>query len=172
MKKLLVLAVVAISSAVVAAPALADAPIRLPTLTLNNVVTGETSCGTLRWDIHLVAERTNFVDSEGNVVRQIAHVTEDNTITNLTTGESFREGPDNFIQTIYFNPNGTANRIIATGLQARVGNDLMDVGRVVLIPLGAGRSDLVFSAGQHPLREAADDGTLADALEGFCALFE
>jgi hypothetical protein len=48
----------------------------------------------------------------------------------------------------------------------------MDVVRVVLIPLGGGRSDLVFSAGQHPLREAADEGTLADALEGFCGLFE
>ena len=172
MKKLLVLAVAAISSAVVAAPALADAPIRLPTLTLNNVVTGETSCGTLRWDIHLVAERTNFVDSEGNLVRQIAHVTEDNTITNVTTGETLREGPDSFIQTIYFNENGTVNRIVASGLQARVGNELMDVGRVVLLPLGGGRLDLVFSAGQHPVREAADLGTLAAALPAFCAVFE
>jgi hypothetical protein len=171
-KKILVLAAVALSAAALAAPALADPPIRLPTLTLTDVETGETSCGTLSWEIHLVVERTNFFDSEGNLVRQIAHVTEDNTITNLTTGESFREGPDNFIQTIYFNPNRTVNRIVATGLQARVGNELMDVGRVVLLPLGGGRFDLVFSAGQHPLREAADEGTLADALEGFCAVFE
>jgi hypothetical protein len=40
------------------------------------------------------------------------------------------------------------------------------------VPLGAGRFDLVFSAGQHPLREAADDGRLADALPGFCELFD
>ncbi len=172
MKRILALAVVGLAAAALSAPALADAPTRLPTLALTNVVTGETPCGTLRWDIHLVVERTNFVDSEGNLVRQIAHVTEDNTITNLTTGESFREGPDNFIQTIYFNENGTVNRIIATGLQARVGNELMDVGRVVLLPLGGGRADLVFSAGQHPLREAADLGTLAAALPAFCAVFE
>jgi hypothetical protein len=171
-KKILVLALLAISAAAVAAPALADAPTRLPRLELTNIVTGETDCGTLRWEIHLVVERTNFVDSEGNLVRQIAHVTEDNTITNLTTGESFREGPDNFIQTIYFNPNGTVNRIVATGLQARVGNELMDVGRVVLVPLGGGRFDLVFAAGPHPVREAADDSTITDALPAFCAVFE
>jgi hypothetical protein len=171
-KKILVLAAVALSAAALAAPALADAPIRLPTLTLTNVVTGATPCGTLRWEIHLVVERANFVDSEGNLVRQIAHVTEDNTITNLTTGESFREGPDNFIQTIYFNPDRTVNRIVATGLQARVGNELMDVGRVVLLPLGGGRFDLVFAAGPHPVREAADDRTITDALPAFCAVFE
>ncbi len=117
-------------------------------------------------------DRTNFVDSEGNLVRQIAHVKEDNTITNLTTGETFREGPDSFTQTIYFNPDRTINRIVATGLQARVGNELMDVGRVVLVPLGGGRFDLVFAAGPHPVREAADDSTITDALPAFCAVFE
>jgi hypothetical protein len=65
------------------------------------------------------------------------------------------------------------NRIVATGLAANVqGEGFKDVGRVVLLPLGGGRFDLVFAAGQHPLREAADGGRLADALPAFCALFE
>jgi hypothetical protein len=57
---------------------------------------------------------------------------------------------------------------MATGLQARVGNAVKDVGRVVLLPLGGGRLDLVFAASQHPVREAADLGTLREALPAFC----
>ncbi len=172
MKKILAVSLLAISAAAVAAPALADPPQQIEDVVVNNVITRETPCGTLRWDIRLVADTTNFFDNEGNRVRQIAHVKEDNTITNLTTGETFREGPDSFTQTIYFNPDGTVNRIVATGLQARVRNELMDVGRVILLPLRGGRADLIFSAGQHPLREAADDGTIANALPAFCAVFE
>jgi hypothetical protein len=173
-KKILVFALLALSAAAVSAPAVADPPEQTKNLVLpTRVVTGETPCGTLTWTINIVVDIKDFFDSEGNLVRQIAHVAEDNTIRNVTTRETFREGPDSFIQTIYFNPDGTVNRIVASGLQARVGNELMDVGRVVLAPLGGGRFDLVFSAGQHPVREAADDGRpVQDALPGFCALFE
>ena len=173
MKKILVLALATVSAAGLAAPALAVPPEQTKDLVLpTRVITGTTECGTLTWTINIVVDIKDFFDNEGNLVRQIAHVTEDNTITNVTTGETLREGPDSFIQTIYFNENGTVNRIVASGLQARVGNELMDVGRVVLLPLGGGRLDLVFSAGQHPVREAADLGTLAAALPAFCAVFE
>ncbi len=173
MKKILVFAVVALLGAAVVPPALADKPMRTANVVFpTRVITGETPCGTLRWEIHIVADITNFVDKDGNLVRQIAVVKEDNTITNLTTGETLREGPDSFIQTIYFNPDGTIDRIVASGLQVKVGNELMDVGRVVLLPLPGGRTDLVFSAGQHPVREAADLGRIADALPAFCAAFD
>jgi hypothetical protein len=156
---------------VLASPALADPPVQTE-IDVSQVVMGTTPCGTLRWDIHITGRQTTFFDD--GVRRQVqAHLREDNTITNLSTGESFREGPDSFMQTSYFNPDGTLDRIVATGLAANVpGEQFKDVGRVVLVPLGAGRFDLVFSAGQHPLREAADDGRLADALPGFCELFE
>lgn len=73
------------------------------------------------------------------------------------------------IQTAYFDPETQAlQRFVVTGLQARVGNELMDVGRVILLPLGGGRTDLVLAAGQHPVREVADLGTLRDALPAFC----
>lgn len=172
MKKILALAVVAVAAAALAAPALAIPPQQIEDLAVHNTIVGETPCGTLEWDINIVVDITNFFDKDGTRVRQIAHVREDNTITNLTTGETFREGPDSFIQTIYYNENGTVNRLVASGLQARVGNELRDVGRVVLVPLGGGRFDLVFSAGQHPVREEADDGRIADALPAFCAVFE
>lgn len=157
--------------AVLASPAVADPPVQTD-IDVSQVVTGTTPCGTLRWDIHITGRQTTFLD-DGVLNRVQAHLREDNTITNLTTGESFHEGPDSFMQTTYFNPDGTLNRIVATGLAANVQNEqFKDVGRVVLVPLGAGRFDLVFSAGPHPLREAADDGRLADALPGFCELFE
>jgi hypothetical protein len=140
---------------------------------LHNPVTNPTACGSygVAWDINLTARITNYFDRQGRRVRQIAHIKEDNTITNTVTGLTLREGPDSFTQTTYFNPaTGRATRIVATGLQARVGNELRDVGRVVLLPLGGGRFDLVFAAGQHPVREAADLGTLRDALPAFCAV--
>jgi hypothetical protein len=167
----LVSAVACLAMCVFASPALAEPPVRTE-IDVSQAVTGTTPCGMLRWDIHITGQQTTFF--EDGVRRRVqAHLHEDNTITNLTTGESFREGPDSFMQTSYFNPDGTLDRIVATGLAANVqGEQFKDVGRVVLVPLGAGRFDLVFSAGQHPLREAADDGRLADALPGFCELFE
>jgi hypothetical protein len=167
-RALLVLATLVAAAGFVASAA-AVPPTR-STVTLHNVVSNPTACGDFGvvWDINLTARVTTFFDREGRRVRSVAHIKEDNTITNTQTGLTLREGPDSFAQTTYFNPNGTVNRIVATGLAARVGNELRDVGRVVLVPLGGGRLDLVFAAGQHPVREAADLGTLRDALPAFC----
>ena len=173
-RRVVLLALAAIAAAALAAPALADPPTRVENVVQDPPPLVETTpCGVLSWDIRLVADITTFYDKDGRVVRQVAHVKEDNTITNLTTGESFREGPDSFTQTTYFNPDGTVNRIVATGLAANVqGEQFKDVGRVVLVPIGFGRVDLVFAAGQHPLREAADGGRpVRDAIKGFCPLF-
>lgn len=171
LKRVLVGAMSCLVLGLAASPAAADPPVEAP-IEVNQVVTGTTPCGTLRWEIHITGRQTTFFE-DGVRVRVQAHLHEENTITNLTTGESFREGPDSFMQTSHFNPDGTLDRIVATGLAANVqGEQFKDVGRVILVPLGGGRLDLVFSAGQHPLREAADGGGLANALPGFCALFE
>ena len=162
-------------AALTAAPAAANPPTRVVDVVQDpDPMVATTPCGVLSWDIRLVADVTTFFDREGNRVRQVVHIKEDNTITNVTTGETFREGPDSFTQTTYFNPDGSIDRIVATGLAANVqGEQFKDVGRVVLVPLGGGRFDLVFAAGQHPLREAADDGSpVRDAIGGFCSLFE
>jgi hypothetical protein len=82
---------------------------------------------------------------------------------------TFRQGPDSLIQTAYFDPETQAlQRFVVTGSRPGSDNELMDVGRVILLPLGGGRTDLVFATGQHPAREVADLGTLRDALPAFC----
>ena len=170
LKRVLSPVLAGVAAGALAAPALADPPVHAD-VAVDQVVTGTTECGVLEWNIHITGHQTTFFQ-DGVRTRIQTHIREENTITNLTTGESFREGPDSFMQTTHFNPNGTVSSIVATGLAANVqGEQFKDVGRVVLRPRGAGRFDLVFNAGQHPLREAADDGRLADALPGFCELF-
>jgi hypothetical protein len=172
MQRLLTLAAVSLAAAILAAPAAADPPTVQRDVQLMQVVQNPTACGDFGviWRINITADVYTFFNSDGVRTRQVVHIKEDNTIQNTVTGLTLREGPDSLIQTTYFNENGTINRIVAVGLQARVGNDLRDVGRVVLLPLGGGRFDLVFAAGQHPAREAADGGTLADALPAFCGV--
>lgn len=164
MRRTLVPVLGALLAGALALPALAAAPQR-DQIAQNQVVQGQTSCGLLRWEIHLTADRFRFFDSDGQLVRVQVHISEDNTITNLDTGETYREGPDNFMQTTLFTDDGPL--IVATGLAANVqGAQLKDVGRVVINPL---TGEIVFSAGQHPLREAQEAGNV---LEGFCALFD
>ena len=162
-KRALLLVTVAAVAAAFAAPAMAAAPVR-DTIVQNNVVQGQTSCGLLRWEIHLTAERFRFFDNDGVLQRVQVHIQEDNTITNLTTGESFREGPVSFMQTTLFTDEGP--RIVATGMAVNIfGQAFKDVGRVVINPI---TGDIEFSAGPHPLREAQSEGNV---LEGFCPIF-
>lgn len=164
MRRTLVPVLGALLAGALALPALAAAPQR-DQVAQNQVVQGQTSCGLLRWEIHLTGDRFRFFDQDGQLVRVQVHISEDNTITNLDTGETYREGPDNFMQTTLFTDDGPL--IVATGLAANVqGAQLKDVGRVVIDPL---TGEIVFSAGQHPLREAQEAGNV---LEGFCALFD
>ena len=164
MKRVLVLMSAVFVGAALALPATAAAPQR-DQVSQNQIVQGTTSCGVLRWEIHLTGDRFRFFDNDGLLVRVQVHISEDNTITNVDTGETFREGPDNFMQTTLFTDDGPL--IVATGLAANVpGAQLKDVGRVVINPL---TGEIVFSAGQHPLREAQEAGNV---LEGFCALFD
>lgn len=164
MRRTLVPVLGALLAGALALPALAAEPQR-DQVAQNQVVEGQTSCGLLRWEIHLTADRFRFFDQDGQLVRVQVHISEDNTITNLDTGETYREGPDNFMQTTLFTDDGPL--IVATGLAANVpGAQLKDVGRVVIDPR---TGEILFSAGQHPLREAQEAGNV---LEGFCALFE
>jgi hypothetical protein len=120
----------------------------------------------VRWSIHLTVEGTNFLDQDGNLVRQQVHVKEENTITNLDTGLTLREGPDSFMQTAVFNPDGSLAHFTASGLAANVfGEQLKDVGRVIWLP---GTNEIVFSAGPLSVREAIEFGTFLSALEAFC----
>ena len=153
---------------VATAPAVAVEPTRFEATVHNPVQDQGEACGfPVLWDINLTVEGTNFFDADGVLVRQQAHIHEDNTITNLTTGLTIREGPDSFMQTIHFNPDGTIREIVATGLAANVQGDepFKDVGRVVWLP---GTNEIVFSAGPHPIREAVEFGNFRTGLRAFC----
>lgn len=152
-----------------AAPAAAVPPQEIPLTEIHNPVQDQgQACGfPVLWDIRLTLEGWNFFDEVGNRVRQQLMIREDNTITNLDTGLTLREGPDSFMQTTIFNPDGSVAEIIATGLAANVQGDepLKDVGRVVWLP---GTNEIVFSAGPHPVREAVEFGNFLDGLRAFC----
>jgi len=148
-----------------AAPAAAVPPTR-QTIVQHNVVEDQgQACGfPVRWTIDLTVERTRFFDNEGNLVRIIDHVREDNTVENLATGKVLREGPDAFQQVISFE-GGLVASVAINGLALNLqGEQLKDVGRVVLE-----NGVIVFSAGPHPAREAIAPGRpLSDALVVFC----
>jgi hypothetical protein len=159
-------AILAVTAAgALAAPAAAEPPIR-QTITQHNVVEDQgQACGfPVRWTIDLTVERTRFFDNEGNLVRIIDHVREDNTVENLATGKVLREGPDAFQQVISFE-GGLVASVAINGLALNLkGEQLKDVGRVVLE-----NGVIVFSAGPHPAREAIAPGRpLSDALVVFC----
>ena len=147
------------------APALAAPPVR-QTIVQHNVVQDQgQACGfPVRWTIDLTVERFRFFDESGATVRIIDHVREDNTIENLTTGTVLREGPDAFQQVISFE-EGRVTQVAINGLSVNVeGEQLKDVGRVVLEG-----GVIVFSAGPHDVREAVRPGRpLTDALVAFC----
>jgi hypothetical protein len=126
------------------------------------------ACGfPVEWAIDISSvEGHTFFNQDGIRTRQVVHIKEDNTITNLETGLTLREGPDSFTQTIIYDDLGRVERIIATGLAANVfGEGLKDVGRVVWLP---GTNEIVFSAGSHPVREGAEFGNFRTALAAFC----
>ena len=95
-------------------------------------------------------------------------------ITNVDTGESLREGPDSFIQHIFFNDDGTV-RLEINGLSVLVNSGehlVVDAGRVVLF-FGPGGPTVLDVSGRHDVR-GIDPLTVDDPilLEGFCAAFE
>ena len=158
-------AILAVTAAgALAAPAAAEPPTR-QTITQHNVVEDQgQACGfPVRWTIDLTVERTRYFDQEGNLVRIIDHVREDNTVENLASGKVLREGPDAFQQVITF--EGGVVSVAINGLALNLqGEQLKDVGRVVIE-----NAVIVFSAGPHPAREVLNGGRpIAEALVVFC----
>jgi len=154
-----------VTAGALAAPAAATPPTR-QTIVQHNVVQDQgQACGfPVRWTIDLTVERTRFVDADGNLVRIIDHVREDNTVERLDTGKRLREGPDAFQQVLTIEA-GRVTSVAINGLALNLqGEQLKDVGRVVLE-----NGVIMFSAGPQPAREAIAPGRpLSDALVVFC----
>lgn len=174
MRRMLLLTTVLTAIVATAVPAAAVKPTTV-VFPFADVIEGFVpSCGlNLRWEISGEAERTFFRDQDGDLVRIQDKVRETNTITNLDTGETLREGPDAFSQRILFNPDGTVTLQI-NGLSVHVprgDGSVVDAGRVVLL-FGPGGPTVLDVAGRHDVRGidplVVDDPVL---LEGFCPAF-
>jgi len=146
------------------------------TVTQHNVLTDEDACGDygVEWDINLTADIFTFFDSQDRRVKQVVHITEDNTVKNTVTGLTLPDSPVNFVQTTTFDrETGLRDKILIVGTSANVrrGNQrLVDRGPI-LIDGQTGR--ILWSIGPHPLRELMDgsfDTRLA--LPGFCDILE
>jgi hypothetical protein len=170
MKKLLLAAALA-ATAVFAAPAQAIPPTRTDAAQ-QVTLTNPTACGDygVSWAIDLTVDITRHFDSEGRLVRIVQRITEDNTVTNTVTGLTLRDGPDNFTQTIVFDPlTGLADEIHISGLAVNVqrGSErLMDTGHIVI---DAQTNLILESSGPHPVREAMNgSNNIRLALPAFC----
>ncbi|HXV33387.1 MAG TPA: hypothetical protein VD769_05200 [Gaiellaceae bacterium] len=157
--------------AAVAVPASAVPP-TTTTTTQQAVLANPTACGSygVEWRINLTSETKRYFDSQGRLTHIIQHITEDNTIRNTVTGLTLREGPDDFHQTTYFDPEtGQRTLIYIRGVSVYVerGDEvLVDKGKI-WIDGQTGR--IIASTGPHPLRELLDGSfNIALALPGFC----
>ncbi len=173
-KLLVVVLAISVLGAIAPAGAQAAPPTR-QTIALTNTIEGFVpECGlNLRWGIDLTVERTFFFDGDGNLVRIQDQVRENNTITNIDTGETLEEGPDSFSQRILFNDDGTVT-VQVNGLSVLVNDgeaSVVDAGRLVL-QFGPGGSSVLQLAGRHDIRSidplSTDDPAL---LAGFCDAF-
>jgi hypothetical protein len=171
MRRVLVLGLVAGVAAALAVPALAVPPVRT-TVSQQASLTNPTACGSygVQWNINLTAEQTTYFDDQGRRTHVIAHIRENNTVVNTVTGLTLQEGPDDFVQTTYFNPEtGLRTLIYIRGVSAivRRGDEvLVDKGKI-WIDGQTGR--IIDSIGPHPLRELMDGSfNIALALPGFC----
>lgn len=163
--------IAAIFVGMLATPAAAVPPTK-QTITQHNVLNNPTACGDygVEWDINLTADIWTFFDDQGRRVKVIAHVTEDNTVTNTVSGLSLRDGPVDFVQTDTFDPEtGSRERrfIVGTSVNVRRGNQrLVDRGPILI---DGQTGEILFSAGPHPVRELMDGSfDINLALPAFC----
>jgi hypothetical protein len=171
MKRLLA-AVLTGATLVLLAPAALAVPPTHQEVTAHNVLTDPTACGDygVTWDINLTADIWTFFDSQGRRVKRVAHVREDNTVSNTVTGLTLRDGPVNFVETTTYDPaTGARKRIFIVGTSADVrrGDErLVDRGPI-LIDGQTGK--ILWSAGPHPLRQLMDGSfDIRLVLPGFC----
>jgi hypothetical protein len=157
--------------AVFAAPAAAAPPTKRE-ITQQTSLTDATACGTygVTWNIDLAATIWTFTDDQGRRTKEIAHITEDNTVVNTVTGLSLRDGPVNFVQTTFFDvETNRADKIfiVGTAVNVRRGRErLVDRGPILI---DGPTRQILWSAGPHPVREQMNgSANIALALPAFC----
>lgn len=155
-----------------AAPVAAQAPVR-DTISQSNTVQDQgEACGfPVRWQIDLQGQRTRYYDASGRLVREHVVIREDNTVTNLDTGLTLREGPVAFVQDVRYHPDGSV--VVTTSgtsvLVRGADDDVVDHGRLVVRYAPGQAPDVLLNLGPHHPRELTlGGGGLAAVLAAFC----
>ncbi len=172
MRRPLVAVAAGLSALVVAGTAAAGVPPTKTTIEQHNVLTNPTACGSygVQWNINLMNTFWTFVDDQGRLTKRVNHIREDNTVVNTVTGLTLREGPDNFVQTAFFDPETGARElifIVGTSAIVRRGSELLVDRGPIWIDGQTG--EILLAIGPHPLRELMDRSfNTSLALPGFC----
>jgi hypothetical protein len=171
MRRSLALMVVAVASLVSVAVAAAGPPTHI-TVTQQATLTNPTACGSygVTWNINLTADIWTFFDSEGRRTKVVQQIHEENTVQNTVTGLTLREGPVNFVQTNFYDPETGVRELISiagVSVNVRRGNEhLLDAGYLLI---DGQTGDILVSQGPHPVRELLDGSfNISLALPGFC----
>ena len=142
------------------------------TINQHNGVSDADACGDFGvvWDINLTAVITTYFDKEGRRIRQIAEITEDNTVMNTVSGLTLRDGPVAFRQDTSFDPEtGLRELIYITGTSVNVVRDkerLIDRGPILI---DGQTGEILAQGGTHPARELLDGSIdISLALPAFC----
>jgi hypothetical protein len=158
-----------------AAPAAASTPVRDHVEVHNPARDDGENCGfPVLWDIHMSVDRTRWYDESGQIVYEVQHISEDNTVQNLATGKTLRDGPVSFFRRHSYE-DGVRVQTIDTGVMVNVhgeGETLMDAGRVVYRVLPDGTWDIQETYGRHPVFEALDGNRFIAALGAFCDVLD
>lgn len=156
-----------------AAPATASTPVRDHVEVHNPARDSGEHCGfPVLWDIHMSVDRTRWYDESGRIVYETQRISEDNTVQNLATGKTLRDGPVRFFRR-HFYEDGVRVRTIDTGVMVNIHDQdehLLDAGRAVYRVLPDGTWDVQELHGSHPVFEALDGNRFPAALGAFCGV--
>lgn len=132
-------------------------------------------CGfPILWDINMSVRRTQYFDDSGQLVREVRRIREENTLQNLATGKTLRDGPVRFTRVHRFE-GGQRISTTDSGLMLNIndgGERLMDRGTVTFRVLPDGRWDILEAHGMHPAYEALDGNRFIAVMSVFCDVLD
>jgi hypothetical protein len=106
---------------------------------------------------NLTADIWTFFDDEGRRTKVVQQIHEENTVQNAVTGLTLREGPVNFVQTAFFDPETGVRELISisgVSVDVRRGDEhLLDAGYLLI---DGQTGEILVSDGPHPVRELLD----------------
>jgi hypothetical protein len=167
----------AAATMLVAAPATAAAapPVRDHVEVHNPLRDNGEHCGfPVLWDIHMSVDRWRWYDDSGQIVHEVQHVTEDNTVHNLESGKVVRDGPVNFVR-VHEYRDGVRVRTTDTGVMVNVRDGrerLLDAGVAQYRVHPDGTWEIFRLIGPHPVFEALDGNRFPASLRAFCGVLD